>query len=54
MMLPFNNEKNGNAAPAWAMALPGDKRTLEYEAVWKEAGGRSARISIRPPLAQSA
>jgi hypothetical protein len=38
MMLPFNNEKNGNAAPGWAMALPGDQRTLEYEAVWKEAG----------------
>lgn len=38
MMLPFNNEKNGNPATAWPMALPGGRRTPEYEAVWKETG----------------
>jgi hypothetical protein len=38
MMHPFNNEKNGNAATAWPMALPGGRRTPEYEAVWKETG----------------
>jgi len=38
MMLPFNNEKHGDASSAWPMALPGGQRTPEYEAVWKETG----------------
>ncbi|MFN7997468.1 MAG: DUF4091 domain-containing protein [Bryobacteraceae bacterium] len=38
MMLPFNNEKHGNPATAWPMAMPAGKRTPKYEAVWKETG----------------
>ena len=38
VMLPFNNEKGGDDTHVWPMALPGGKRTPEYEAVWKEAG----------------
>ena len=38
MMLPFNNEKGGDDSTVWPMALPGGRRTPEYEAVWKEAG----------------
>jgi hypothetical protein len=38
VMLPFNNEKGNDDSTAWPMALPGGRRTPEYEAVWKEAG----------------
>lgn len=38
IMLPFDNEKNGNASSAWPMALPSKGRTSEYEAVWKDTG----------------
>jgi hypothetical protein len=38
IMLPFNNEKGGDDSTVWPMALPGGRRTPEYEAVWKEAG----------------
>jgi Domain of unknown function (DUF4091) len=38
IMLPFDNEKRGDPTTAWPMAMPGGKRTPEYEAVWKETG----------------
>lgn len=38
IMLPLNNEKRGNKATAWPMAVPDQGRTPEFEAVWKETG----------------
>ena len=38
MMLPFNNEKNGDKRTAWPMAVPEGGHTPEFESVWKETG----------------
>lgn len=49
IMLPFNNEKHGNKATAWPMALSEQGRTPEYETVWKETGRQIREHLDRDP-----
>jgi len=49
IMLPMNNEKRGNKATAWPMAVPDQGRTPEFEAVWKETGRQIREHLDRDP-----
>jgi len=49
MMLPFNNEKNGDKRTAWPTAVPEGGRTPEFESVWKETGRQIREHLDRDP-----